>query len=156
MTNCARTFGQDLMRGEHTVGGGKVLDAPAKTRLAPGGGGAWLGGAATASTAAFNGEAANAEASGTSIFDPVLTELLYRWFCPPRGMIADPFAGGSVRGIVASVLGFQYTGFELRAEQVAANEAQAALICPENAPAWRVGDSAAELPLMGRARGLRV
>ncbi len=39
--------------------------------------------------------------SGTSIFDPVLCELAYRWFCPPGGLILDPFAGGSVRGIVA-------------------------------------------------------
>ena len=62
-----------------------------------------------------------ASGSGTSIFDPVLTELCYRWFCPSGGLILDPFAGGSVRGIVASVLGYKYEGFELRAEQVAAN-----------------------------------
>ena len=46
-----------------------------------------------------------ATASGTSIFDPVLCEIAYRWFCPPDGMVLDPFAGGSVRGIVASRLG---------------------------------------------------
>ncbi|HXF87125.1 MAG TPA: hypothetical protein VNK48_02075 [Xanthobacteraceae bacterium] len=43
--------------------------------------------------------------SGTSIFDPVLCEIAYRWFCPPGGSVLDPFAGGSVRGIVASRLG---------------------------------------------------
>lgn len=84
-------------------------------------------------------------ASGTSIFDPVLTELAYRWFCPPGGHIVDPFAGGSVRGIVASVLGYKYTGHELRPEQVAANREQAAAICPENAPHWVIGDSAVTL-----------
>jgi hypothetical protein len=86
-----------------------------------------------------------ASSSGTSIFDPVLTELAYRWFCPLGGHIIDPFAGGSVRGIVASVLGFRYTGYELRPEQVDANRAQAASICPENAPHWVIGDSAVTL-----------
>ena len=62
--------------------------------------------------------------SGTSIFDPVLSELMYRWFSPIGGHILDPWAGGSVRGIVASRLGRQYTGIELRAEQVEANQQQ--------------------------------
>ncbi len=81
-----------------------------------------------------------ASSSGTSIFDPVLCEIAYRWFCPPGGLILDPFAGGSVRGIVASVLGYRYTGVELRGEQVAANRAQAAL-GGAHAPEWRHGDS---------------
>lgn len=85
-------------------------------------------------------------ASGTSIFDPVLTELCYRWFCPPGGVIADPFAGGSVRGIVAGILGFEYHGFELRAEQVAANRVQAEDIAPARMPVWHRGDSAETLP----------
>ena len=41
---------------------------------------------------------------GTSIFDPVLCELIYRWFCIPNSKILDSFAGGSVRGIVAGYL----------------------------------------------------
>ena len=50
---------------------------------------------------------------GTSIFDPALTELLYRWFIPDEGgYIYDPFAGGSVRGVVASSLGYHYTGID--------------------------------------------
>lgn len=79
--------------------------------------------------------------SGTSIFDPVLCELAYRWFCPPVGAVLDPFAGGSVRGIVAAFLGRKYTGVDLRAEQIAANEAQAAAITPDNPPRWVLGDS---------------
>jgi hypothetical protein len=80
--------------------------------------------------------------SGTSIFDPVLCELAYRWFCPPGGIILDPFAGGSVRGIVAARLGREYVGIELRAEQVAANRAQAEAICGNGvAPVWHCGDS---------------
>lgn len=81
----------------------------------------------------------------TSIFDPVLCEIMYRWFCPPSGQILDPFAGGSVRGIVASILGMDYWGCDLRAEQIAANEAQAAQICTANIPQWITGDSMTQL-----------
>lgn len=84
-----------------------------------------------------------AYASGTSIFDPVLCELLYRWFSPADGVVLDPFAGGSVRGIVASKLGRQYVGHELRAEQVAANREQGDELCADETypPAWICGDS---------------
>ncbi len=67
-------------------------------------------------------------ATGTSIFDPVLCELAYRWFCPKGGTILDPFAGGSVRGIVAGRLGYGYTGIDLSARQVQANRLQATTI----------------------------
>lgn len=85
--------------------------------------------------------------SGTSIFDPVLCELAYRWFCPPGGTVLDPFAGGSVRGIVAGKLGRRYVGMELRAEQVAANRVQGATLFARGQgtsqipPEWRTGDS---------------
>ena len=84
-----------------------------------------------------------APTTGTSIFDPVLCEIAYRWFSPVGGLILDPFAGGSVRGIVASKLGRQYIGHELREEQVAANRRQADEICADDAlpPAWITGDS---------------
>lgn len=77
----------------------------------------------------------------TSIFDPVLTELVYQWFCPPGGQILDPFAGGSVRGIVASCLGRKYWGSELRPEQVESNEEQARAICDDPRPVYICGDS---------------
>lgn len=80
-------------------------------------------------------------APGTSIFDPVLAELMYAWFCPAAGLIVDPFAGGSVRGIVASKLGRQYIGVDLRQEQVEANRAQALDLCDDPMPAWVCGDS---------------
>ena len=80
-------------------------------------------------------------ATGTSIFDPVLCELAYRWFCPPQGSILDPFAGGSVRGIVAAILGYYYIGIDLRLEQIEANRQQAAIITPNNLPEWIIGDS---------------
>jgi DNA modification methylase len=79
--------------------------------------------------------------SGTSIFDPVLCELAYRWFCPQNGLVLDPFAGGSVRGIVASRLGRQYVGIDLRPEQIAANREQANTICGDPMPVWHEGDS---------------
>lgn len=77
-----------------------------------------------------------------SIFDPVLCELMYTWFCKSRGAILDPFAGGSVRGIVANYLGFQYTGIELSERQVVSNREQAASILKKNnQPVWYFGDS---------------
>ena len=94
----------------------------------------------------WNPPADSPTSTGTSIFDPVLTELVYRWFCPPGGSIFDPFAGGSVRGIVASVLGYSYTGQDLRAEQCSANFAQGQLIVPDNPPLWIVADSQEEMP----------
>lgn len=79
--------------------------------------------------------------NGTSVFDPVLTELMYRWFAKESGSVLDPFAGGSVRGIVASKLGLTYTGCELRPEQVEANRDNANAICKSNVPMWVEGDS---------------
>lgn len=88
------------------------------------------------------GEAKKMKEQTTSVFDPSLTELMYRWFCPEGGLILDPFAGGSVRGIVANYLGYKYTGIELRREQVESNVEQAKMILPsENQPVWICGDS---------------
>ena len=113
--NPGRCFNQDLMRGEHALG--------------------------TSVKDGSDGQAVD-EKQGTSIFDPVLCEIAYTWWCPPGGMVLDPFAGGSVRGIVASVRGRRYTGIELRAEQVAANKEQAATICKAGPqPVWVEGDS---------------
>jgi hypothetical protein len=137
----ARCFGQDLMRGEYVVGSAKANNAcqphhghdpgPGRPPGEPcNGGDAWV---------------SSGEQTGTSIFDPVLCELCYRWFCPPGGRILDPFAGGSVRGIVAAVLGFQYIGIELRSEQIAANQEQARTICSADMPMpeWLEGDATA-------------
>lgn len=57
-----------------------------------------------------------------SSFDPYLCELMYRWFSRPGDKVLDPFAGGNVRGTVASILGRDYTGFDLSEEQVKANK----------------------------------
>ncbi len=147
----ARTFGQDLMRGEHEVGGDKTNGGvlmPSHTSGDPS-----FYAKKRAKEAELGRELTTEEfladhyqpseaptASGTSIFDPVLCEIAYRWFCPPGGTVLDPFAGGSVRGIVASRLGLSYVGVELRGEQVVANETQAGL-SGGPAPRWITGDS---------------
>lgn len=79
--------------------------------------------------------------SGTSIFDPVICELAYRWFSFEGSQIVDPFAGGSVRGIVAGALGRKYWGCDLRQEQIDANNAQADEIETTHRPQWVCGDS---------------
>jgi|7_EtaG_2_1085326.scaffolds.fasta_scaffold74432_1 DNA modification methylase len=76
-----------------------------------------------------------------SIFDPVLCEIMYKWFVPKNGSILDPFAGGSVRGIVANYLDYNYTGIDLRDEQISSNMGQAMEIIPTNPPIYHVGDS---------------
>lgn len=77
----------------------------------------------------------------TSIFDPVLCEIAYTWFSTKEDAIIDPFAGGSVRGVVASALERNYTGLELREEQVLANRDNAKEICRTHLPNWIIGDS---------------
>lgn len=80
--------------------------------------------------------------TGTSVFDPVLCELVYLWFSANGDKVLDPFAGGSVRGIVASRLCRHYDGIDLRGEQIAANREQGAYICePDFMPRWTEGDS---------------
>ena len=138
-TTKARTFDQDLMRGEHQLGAAKAVHTASLK------GGTTFG----MSTGAYDGRAgqdAEPASSGTSIFDPVLCELAYRWFCPPGGVVLDPFAGGSVRGVVAAKLGRQYVGCDLRPEQVDANRLQWDAIAGEGNPGepdpvWHVGDS---------------
>jgi methylase of polypeptide subunit release factors len=71
-----------------------------------------------------------------SIFDATLCELMYDWFCPKGGTILDPFAGGSVRGIVAEELGYHYTGIDISETQILANKKQS------EKPNWIVGNSA--------------
>lgn len=68
----------------------------------------------------FNGVHDNIN-GGTSNFDPVLAELMYKWFCVDEGKILDPFGGEQTKGVVAGELGYRYTGVEIRQEQVELN-----------------------------------
>lgn len=79
--------------------------------------------------------------TGTSIFDPALCEVMYTWFTAEDDFIIDPFAGGSVRGIVAVETGRHYCGVDLRQEQIDANRANAEEICTDEQPTWICGDS---------------
>lgn len=160
----ARTFGQDLMRGEHVIG-----KSPKDVRAGNFQGGmpdtvrdmqfynrkrafeAKIGREVsieefrTMAPAEFEGTQ-----SSTSIFDPVICELAYQWFSPDGGRVLDPFAGGSVRGVVAAALGRVYCGIDLRVEQTDANRAQWEKIAPRLrdgaiAPQWIERDSRAVL-----------
>lgn len=79
--------------------------------------------------------------NGTSIFDPVLCETQYLWFTKKGDCILDPFAGGSVRGIVAVEMGRNYVGIDLRKEQIDANVENARTVCNDVTPVWVCGDS---------------
>lgn len=77
--------------------------------------------------------------TGTSVFDPVLCEIIYNWFGIKGGVVFDPFAGGSVRGVVAELLGQHYIGIDLSQSQIDANQINADSfgVCP----AWHCDDS---------------
>lgn len=77
-----------------------------------------------------------------SVFDPALCEIIYKWFCKDGGKILDPFAGGSVRGVVANYLGYKYSGIDIRQEQIDSNREQGLnILDTNNQPSWYVGDS---------------
>lgn len=64
--------------------------------------------------------------NGTSNFDPVLTECVYRWFTRGDVKILDPFGGEQTKGVVAGELGMKYVAMEIRADQVEVNQKQTA------------------------------
>ena len=77
--------------------------------------------------------------TGTSIFDPVLCEVVYNWFGINDGIVFDPFAGGAVRGVVAELLGQHYIGIDLSQKQIDANQINADRL--KVCPAWYCDDS---------------
>lgn len=62
--------------------------------------------------------------NGVSLFDPVIAEVIFHWFCPEKSNIIDPFAGDIRKGAVAGFLGHNFTGIELRKEQYEINKKQ--------------------------------
>lgn len=81
-------------------------------------------------------------AGNTSFFDPTLAESLVEWFSPVGGVVLDPFAGGSARGLVCAAMGRDYFGIELRQEQIDANESAAdAFKFADRRPLWTRGDA---------------
>ena len=125
MRGAARSFREDLMR--HEV----LIDRSG------------LNGLGQLQNPKYQYAADYSPAPGVSIFDPVLCELAYRWWCPEGGTVLDPFAGGSVRGIVAAYLGHPYIGIDLSARQVEANreQAQRILAAGQPVPTWHAGES---------------
>jgi tRNA1(Val) A37 N6-methylase TrmN6 len=63
---------------------------------------------------------------GTSILDPVMAEIVCRWFGIDGGKAFDCFAGDTVFGYVAAKLGQSFIGIELREEQVTLNNSRVA------------------------------
>lgn len=59
-----------------------------------------------------------------STFDPFLCEILIKWFSVENDIILDPFAGGIVRGAVASILNRNYIGIDINVKQIQHNEEQ--------------------------------
>lgn len=84
-------------------------------------------------------EIAGGNLTGTSIFDPVLCEIVYNWFSNKGGVVFDPFAGGSVRGVAAEMLGRHYIGIDLSEKQIDANQINADKLGVS--PAWHCDDS---------------
>lgn len=73
-------------------------------------------------TNTFSARGASAkDANSVSMFDPFLCELMYRWFSSEGDTVLDPFAGGSVRGLTASILGRNYVGIDISSSQVSTN-----------------------------------
>lgn len=95
----------------------------------------------------FSARGAEAKAAESiSEFDPYLCELMYKWFSLPGMQILDPFAGGCVRGVVASVLGREYYGIDLSEQQVNTNIMQYGNILGRYSgitanAVWGVGDA---------------
>lgn len=63
--------------------------------------------------------------AGVSLLDPVMAEIIVKWFMPKEGdNCFDVFAGDTVFGYVAAYLGKAFKGIELREEQASFNQKQ--------------------------------
>jgi DNA modification methylase len=85
-----------------------------------------------------------ADDNGTSQFDSVLCEILLKWFGFKSCAVLDPFAGGHIRGAMAALLDYNYTGIDLSKEQVDANIKRAAELGLANKINW-INDDAANV-----------
>lgn len=75
----------------------------------------------------MNEKMGKSEFATVSLLDPVLSEIVVKWFAPHKenNNIFDCFAGDTVFGFVSSYLGNNFTGIELREEQAALNQQRA-------------------------------
>lgn len=83
-------------------------------------------------------EANKVLSAGVSLFDPVLSEIICKWFTPAQGAkIFDCFAGDTQKGLVFGQCGYEFTGIELREEQVEINNR---IINGQNLPIRYIND----------------
>lgn len=92
------------------------------------------------------GKNRNVPPSDISVFDPVTCEIMYKWFSNPGDNVLDPFAGGSVRGVVAGLLEREYLGIDLSKEQIRENKQQWQIISKKvkgdkKKPQWIADDA---------------
>lgn len=66
-------------------------------------------------------EASKVLSAGVSLLDPVMAEIVCRWFGQDNCKTFDCFAGDSVFGYVSAHLGNEFVGIELRPEQAQLN-----------------------------------
>lgn len=52
-----------------------------------------------------------------SIFNPQLAQMILAAYAPLNGKVYDPFGGGGTRGYIATKMGYDYTGIEIREEE---------------------------------------
>ena len=52
-----------------------------------------------------------------SVFNPQLAQMILAAYAPINGKIYDPFGGGGTRGYIATKMGYDYTGVEIREEE---------------------------------------
>lgn len=56
--------------------------------------------------------------SQSSLFNPHLAQMILSAYCPPNAKIYDAFGGGGTRGFIASAMGHNYLGVEIRQDEV--------------------------------------
>lgn len=66
-------------------------------------------------------EASKVISAGVSLLDPVMAEIVCRWFGQDKCKTFDCFAGDSVFGYVSAHLGNEFIGIEIRPEQAQLN-----------------------------------
>lgn len=71
-------------------------------------------------------EASKILSQGVSLLDPVMAEIVCKWFAFENCKSFDCFAGDSVFGYVSAYLGNEFTGIELREEQARLNNERVA------------------------------
>lgn len=71
-------------------------------------------------------EASKVLSAGVSLLDPVMAELVCRWFGFDNCNTFDCFAGDTIFGYVSAYLGNNFTGIELREEQARLNNERVA------------------------------